>query len=167
MIVFIFITFEGHSEVFGGTMREPEAISREGQDKEPRLKMTLKPVIAMIVIPRSCWRSKIPISMMGGLWWHACASSHRIPPKHRGCWCCGAYKQPPHLTLFGKGFGSFLLQTFFKGTKSFLANACAGFLLLCWSRDWLLFKTVLISFCYFLLFVFLVIWFSGYLVADN
>ena len=53
-IVVIIITFEVHSEVFGGTMREPEAISREGQDREPRLKMTLKLVIAMIVIPRSC-----------------------------------------------------------------------------------------------------------------
>ena len=82
------------------------------------------------------------------LWWYACAFSHRIPPKNRG----GAYRRQRRSTWFGTSFGSFFQWFFFqwlvgqvtsfsrKKTKKLSANACAGNLLLCWSRDWLLFE---------------------------
>ena len=87
-------------------------MSSEGQDREPRLNDDVLNSVILLMINATI----LMIMMM-----YACAFSHRIPLKHKGCLSCGAYRQQLRLTLSGTGFGSFF-QSSHKGQVFFSTN---------------------------------------------
>ena len=135
IIAAIVITFDvywgGDWLGLGGTRREPEAMSSEGQDREPRLNDDVLNS-AIVIILRSCWWMMINTTILMIMMMYACAFSHRIPLKHKGCLSCGAYRRQLRLTLSDIGFGSFFQSShngqgfFFKKLFKLFANACAG-----------------------------------------